>query len=621
MPAKPASQSPESPRSRAPRPAVPPPRIRIEDVRPRLDCGASAVKRTVGSTVAVSALVFADGHDTVRAELRYRPVGKGARWHRAPLASLPHDPDRYAGAFTADECGTWEFTVGAWIDAAATWRDELRRKVEAGQPDFAAELAEGAHLFGIEVPDAAAGLATTREVKRSPARPSRPLRVEVDSPLATFGAWYELFPRSFGGFRGVERVLPVLADAGFDVVYLPPIHPIGRTNRKGRNNALEADADDPGSPWAIGSDEGGHTEVHPDLGTIDDFDHLVGRAHALGLEIALDFAVQCSVDHPWLREHPEWFAWRPDGSVKYAENPPKRYQDIVNVRFDSEHWQELWRALLEVVQFWIAHGVRVFRVDNPHTKPLAFWEWLLAEVRHDRPDVVFLAEAFTRPAVMHALAKVGFNQSYTYFTWRNTRTELQDYVTELAGERAEYFRPNFFVNTPDILHEYLQLGGRPAFEARLVLAATLSPSYGMYSGFERCEATPLRPGSEEYLDSEKYAVRAGEVGGALFPLAARLNEIRRAHPVFRDLRAVTFLETANEQLLAYARGSGTDTVIVCVNLDPVASTEGVAEVVDALDLPSQFPVTDLLTGERYEWASGRNYVRLPPGGAHVLEVS
>ena len=601
-------------------PTQPPSRIRIEDVRPQLDCGRAAVKRTVGSDVTVSALVFADGHDVVRAELRHRQVGKD-KWRRTAMAPVLHDPDRFAAAFCADECGTWEFTVDAWIDAADTWRDELRRKVEAGQADLAAELAEGERLMDVELADADAGLATTAAVRRSRTRLLRPLRVEVDSELAAFGAWYELFPRSFGGFAGVEHVLPALADAGFDVVYLPPIHPIGRTNRKGRNNALVAGPDDPGSPWAIGGAEGGHTEVHPDLGTIDDFDRLVQRAGALGLDIAIDLAVQCSVDHPWLQEHPEWFAWRPDGTVKYAENPPKRYQDIVNVRFDTDTWRELWQALLEVTRYWISHGVRVFRVDNPHTKPLAFWEWLIGEVRRDRPDVVFLAEAFTRPAMMHALAKVGFSQSYTYFTWRNTKDELRDYVTELAGEAADYYRPNFFTNTPDILHEYLQRGGRPAFQARLVLAATLSPSYGIYSGFERCEATPLRPGSEEYLDSEKYEVHDGRVGGALLPLAARLNEIRRAYPGFRDVRAVTFLETANEHLLAYARGTGPDTVIVCVNLDPVAPAEGLAVVGDDLGLPWEFEVTDLLTGERYRWASGRNYVLLPPGGAHVLAVA
>jgi starch synthase (maltosyl-transferring) len=405
------------------------------------------------------------------------------------------------------------------------------------------------------------------------------------------------------------------------VLYLPPIHPIGRTNRKGPNNALRSRADDPGSPWAIGGEAGGHTDVHPGLGTIADFDRLVARAAELGIEIALDYAVQCSVDHPWLREHPEWFAWRPDGSVKYAENPPKRYQDIVNVRFDTDEWGALWQALLDVVRYWISHGVRVFRVDNPHTKPLAFWEWLIAEVRRDRPDAVFLSEAFTRPAMMHALAKVGFSQSYTYFTWRNTKSELCDYITELAGDSAEYFRPNFFTNTPDILHEYLQRGGRPAFEARLVLAATLSPSYGIYSGFERCEATPLHAGSEEYLDSEKYQVRRGEVGGALLPLAARLNEIRRACPAFRDVRAVTLLETANDSLIAYAKGTGPDAVIVCVNLDPHAAAEGIAEVGDDLGMPREFDVVDLVTDERYTWATGRNYVLLDPGAAHVLAIA
>ncbi|HEY1740865.1 MAG TPA: maltotransferase domain-containing protein [Acidimicrobiia bacterium] len=594
------------------------PRVRIVGVEPCVDCGRYAAKRVAGEPVEVVAVVVADGHEQVRAELRFRRDG-ARRWERAPMTPSEHDVDRYVASFVPDEPGTWELGVSAWIDAAATWRDELRRKAEAGQNDLSAELAEGAALLHTDIADVDTALATTDTVEVSRAALARPLTVTVDTERAAFGAWYELFPRSFGGFDGVAKVLPELVDLGFDVVYLPPIHPIGRTNRKGRNGALTATADDPGSPWAIGAAEGGHDAVHPDLGTLADFDRLVARARELGVDIALDFALQCSPDHPWLREHPGWFAWRPDGSIKYAENPPKRYQDIVNFRFDGPDADALWTALLGVVQHWVAHGVRIFRVDNPHTKPFAFWEWLIASVHAEHPDVVFLAEAFTRPAVMNTLAKLGFSQSYTYFTWRNTSAELAEYLEQLSTQ-ADWFRPNFFVNTPDILHEYLQHGGRPAFEARAVLAATLSPSWGMYSGFERGLNTPLRDGSEEYLDSEKYEVHEGAIGGDLSPLIRRLNEIRRSSGVFRRLDNVTFVDTANEQLVAYVKGRGHDAVVVCVNLDPYANATGLLTLPDTLDLPLGFVATDLLTGAEYGWHVGDNFVQLGPGGAHVLAV-
>jgi starch synthase (maltosyl-transferring) len=386
---------------------------------------------------------------------------------------------------------------------------------------------------------------------------------------------------------------------------------------------LTAAAQDPGSPWAIGGPEGGHTAIHPELGTIEDFDHLVARAQQTGIEIALDFAIQCSADHPWLTEHPEWFHRRPDGSLKYAENPPKRYQDIYNVNFDTEDWRGLWEALRDVVLYWVAHGVRIFRVDNPHTKPLPFWEWLIEEVRGHDPDVIFLAEAFTRRAMMRALAKVGFNQSYTYFTWKNSRWELQEYVSELANSGMQhYYRPNFFVNTPDILTEYLQHGGPPAFSARLVLAATLSPSYGVYSGYESFEHVAVRPGSEEYLDSEKYEVKQRALDGPLLGLVERLNHIRREHPALQALDNITFLETENDALVAYAKRSDSDVVIVVVNIDPGAAQEGVAVVPYDLGLPPVFAVGDALGGERFDWRVGRNYVRLDPGErvAHVLTV-
>ena len=444
-------------------------------------------------------------------------------------------------------------------------------------------------------------------------------KADVDRPLARFGAWYELFPRSWGGFEGVRARLPRLAELGFDVVYLPPIHPIGVSSRKGRNNALAAGAGDPGSPWAIGSELGGHDAIDPGLGTVEDFERLVAEAKELGIEIALDFAIQCSPDHPWLQEHPDWFNRRPDGTLKYAENPPKRYQDIYNLNFDSEDWRGLWQALLDVVLHWVEQGVIVFRVDNPHTKPVAFWEWLIHEVRKDEPEVVFLAEAFTRPAMMATLAKAGFSQSYTYFTWKNTKWELVEYMNQLTHSTLpEFFRPNFFVNTPDILHAYLQEGGRPAFEARLVLAATLSPSYGIYSGYEHAENVPVREGSEEYLDSEKYEAKKRALDGPLLPLVQRLNEIRRAHLPLRRLTGLQWLETESPHLLAYAKGEGTDAVICCVNLDPATGHDGVVIVPVQLGLPPAFRAHDLLSGDTFDWRIGRNYVGLGPGQAHVI---
>jgi len=594
---------------------TPPPRIRVLALDPTLDGGRYPVKRTVGDWVRVEATIVRDGHDVIGARLLYRGPGR-RRFAAAPLE--PAGDDRFVGGFEVTACGWWEYAVEAWTDRAATWREELRRKVEAGQEDLSGELAEGRLLLGVPDLDVERGLASTASDRHGVTR-SRVLAIDVDRELARFGAWYELFPRSFGGFAGVERILPRLAELGFDVVYFPPIHPIGRTGRKGRNGALVAEPGDPGSPWAIGSAEGGHEAVDPALGTIDDFDRLVARAQEHGLEIALDLALQCSPDHPWLREHPQWFRRRPDGTIKYAENPPKRYQDIVGLDWESEDWQGLWRAVLEVVLHWVRHGVRVFRVDNPHTKPLPFWEWLLGEVRREHPDVIFLAEAFTRPAMMRALAKVGFDQSYTYFTWKNTKRELEELMRDLVAD-ADFLRPNLFANTPDVLHAYLQTGGRPAFEARLVLAATLSPAYGIYSGFENVENVPLAPGSEEYLDSEKYELKQRALDGPLLPLVRRLNEIRRAHRSLQRVDNLTFLETANDALIAYAKRSPSDTVIVCVNLDPFAAQEGRATVPAALGLPGSFAARDLLADATLAWRTGDNDVRLGPGQAHVLAV-
>ncbi|TMM00292.1 MAG: alpha-1,4-glucan--maltose-1-phosphate maltosyltransferase [Actinobacteria bacterium] len=617
----------------------------MEDPRPLVDGGRYRAKAVAGDTYQVAALIFRDGPDILRAVVKSRPQG-AAEWREEPLHWIDaHEGgDRWAGSFPIDVQGIWEWTVEAWTDAFASWRSELERKVDARQPDLSGELSEGmlllrqaaeratgedrAHIEAAMAdgsPAAALDPALLEIVRRHPDRSDattlpRPIEINVDR--GRFGSWYELFPRSWGGFAGVERQLPRLAELGFDVLYLPPIHPIGRTNRKGRNNSLNAGPDDPGSPWAIGlHGVGGHTAIHPDLGTDEDFRRLVVAAREHGIEIALDFAIQCSADHPWLTEHPEWFNRRPDGTLKYAENPPKKYQDIYNVNWDCDDWRGLWQALLDVVLHWVERGVTVFRVDNPHTKPTPFWEWLIAEVRREHPDVIFLAEAFTRRAKMDTLAKVGFNQSYTYFTWKNARWELIEYVVELAySDERHYFRPNFFVNTPDILTEYLQHGGRPAFEARLVLGATLSPTYGIYSGFENVENVPVRPGSEEYLDSEKYEIKHRSLDGPLLPLIQRVNEIRRAHQALHHLDTVTFLDTANEALVGYAKRAWDDIVICVVNIDPRWAQEGVVVLPAELGLPPTFSVVDELGGDRYTWHLGRNYVRLEPGKSHVLTI-
>ncbi len=633
----------------------PPARIRILGVRPQIDGGRFAVKRTVGERLDVSAEVFRDGHDAIRAVLRYRAPAD-AEWQEAPMRWTDRevDGDRWAGSFVPDREGIWTYEVGAFTDHFATWHDEVSRKRAAGGEDLSSEVIEGAELLRAARPSAAlidgqridAALKVAEDedadleakldavlhprlleaVERDPERrdfvTGDPLGVEVERERARFGAWYELFPRSWGGFDGVRAQLPRLAELGFDVVYLPPIHPIGVKNRKGPNNALTAGPADPGSPWAIGSALGGHEAIDPDLGDVASFEALVGAAREHGMEIAMDFAIQCSADHPWLTEHPEWFNHRPDGTLKYAENPPKKYQDIYNLNFDSEDWKGLWEALRDIVALWVGRGVRVFRVDNPHTKPLPFWEWLIADIRATHPDVIFLAEAFTRRAKMMALAKLGFSQSYTYFTWKNWKWELTEYVNELAYEAGDYARPNFFSNTPDILTEYLVEGGPPAFEARLVLAATLSPTYGIYSGFESFENVPVKPGSEEYVDSEKYQLRERSLDGPLLPLVARLNEARRQNPALQFLSNVAWLETENDALIAYAKRTGDNTVIVAVNLDPHRTQEGIVNVPAWLGTAPAFRVRDLLDDQLYDWSIGRNYLRLAPGQrmAHLMRV-
>jgi starch synthase (maltosyl-transferring) len=629
--------------------AKPPNRIRIEHPAPTVDDGRWPVKRTVGDTVDVGADIFRDGHEVLRAVVRYKAPGD-RRWHESPLVAVDahHDGVRWEGAFTVEEPGLTQWTIQAWVDLFAGWRDELARKVDFGQPDLGGELSEGAVLLRAAAErasgEAARRLAAAAEAvltdpqvgldpellalveevqERTEATElPAPLQVDVDRTLARFGSWYELFPRSWGGFRGAREQLPRLAELGFDVLYLPPIHPIGHTNRKGANNTLTPGPDDPGSPYAIGDETGGHDAIHAELGTEEDFDALVAQAREHGIDICLDFAIQCSPDHPWLREHPEWFYRRPDGTLKYAENPPKKYQDIYNVNFGSEDWRGLWDALLGVVRHWVDRGVTVFRVDNPHTKPFAFWEWLIREVRADHPEVIFLAEAFTRRAVMRELAKIGFTQSYTYFTWKNERWELVEYLSELAHtEEAEYFRPNFFVNTPDILSDYLADGGPAAFPIRLILAATLSPSYGVYSGFEDYEHVQ-RPGSEEYLDNEKYEIKRRALDGPLLPLIQRLNLVRRANPALQRLENVTFLDAANDAILAYFKREGPNAILTVVNLDPDHAQEGLVQVPYELGVPPAFAVEDLLDGELHHWRLGGNYVRLDPAerAGHVLRV-
>jgi starch synthase (maltosyl-transferring) len=596
---------------------MPASRIHIQDLTPLVDCGRWPAKTCLGDRVRVAATVVRDGHEVLRASVRYRPRGDRG-WRETPLEFVGND--RFEGWLEPDALGRWEFRVQGWVDPYAGWLDEYDRKVAAGQTDLAGELSEGEARFGpgsVEDWRAAAPKLAARKGRET--TQSANLELDVDRPRARFGAWYELFPRSWGGFRGVAKALPQLAELGFDVVYLPPVHPIGRINRKGRNNAERSQPGDPGSPWAIGGAEGGHDAIHAELGTMAEFEALVADAHKHGIEIALDFAIQMAPDHPWLSEHPEWFQHRPDGSLKFAENPPKRYQDIHNVDWDGDEAEELWQALRDVLLGWCARGVRAYRVDNPHTKPVPFWEWVIAEVRQRYPDTIFLSEAFTRPAMMTLLAKAGFSQSYTYFTWKNTKAEILEWVEQVRSWAA-YYRPNAFANTPDILHEYLQVGGRPAFEARLVLAGTLSPSYGIYSGFEACENVPVRPGSEEYLDSEKYELRSRRLAGPLVPLIQRVNRLRRAHPALHRFENIVWIDTHNEFLVGYVKRWEDDAVVVVVNIDPFTEREGLAVMPHELGLPDEFAVVDELTDARFRWRTGRNYVKLAPGGAHVLAI-
>jgi len=642
-------------------------RVVIEEVKPKLDCGRLPIKRTLGDKVVVEADVFADGHDTVACALLYRRENE-ACWREMPMQSLGND--RWQAQFTVTELGRYFYTIEGWVDPFQTWRKDLLKRLQAGQ-DVRADL-----LVGVKLVEAAAGRASgadakrlndwgralRQEVNRKPAPqqevaldeelaalaaryPDRrfatryqELPASVDRVRARFSAWYEVFPRScatepgqHGTFRDLEGRLEYIAGMGFDVLYLPPIHPIGRQFRKGKNNVTDSGSDDVGSPWAIGSDEGGHKSIHPDLGTLEDFRNLIRRANEHGLEIALDVAYQCSPDHPYVREHPEWFRHRPDGTIQYAENPPKKYQDIYPLDFENSQWAEMWQELKSVVLFWMDQGVRIFRVDNPHTKPFQFWEWLIWEVKDRNPEVIFLAEAFTRPKIMYGLAKVGFTQSYTYFTWRNTKSELTEYFTELTqSDVREFFRPNLWLNTPDILPEHLQYGNRPAFITRLVLAGTLGANYGVYGpAFELCENQPREAGSEEYLNSEKYEIKHRDLNApeSLKELIKRLNLARRDNPALQSDWSLRFHSVDNDMLLCYSKSSDdlSNVFLVVVNLDFNYTQSGWIHLdlsALGLDPDRPFQADDLMGTGRYLWRGPRNFVELNPHilPAHVFRI-
>jgi starch synthase (maltosyl-transferring) len=634
----------------------------IDRVSPQIDCGRYRVKAIIGDEVEVSADILRDGPELLSAVVRYRGP-RDVRWREAPMAFV--DNDRWAGLFYPSAVGRYEYAIQAWTDHFSTWRRDLIKRLDAGQ-EVHTELEEGALLLEEHLPlipsrrrrgiERAADLLRTKDAPlqeriaavtdervvalmnkysdRRGATTTESLEMTVDRERARFGAWYEFFPRStgiagdHGTFKSAAARLPAIAEMGFDVVYLPPIHPVGEINRKGKNHALVAESDDVGSPWAIGSRHGGHTAVHPDLGTLEDFDDFVAEAKHLGLEVCLDYAIQSAPDHPWVTEHPEWFHHRPDGTIKYAENPPKKYQDIYPINFDTPDKEGLWRALKDVLDFWIARGVKIFRVDNPHTKAFPFWEWLIESLKADHPDLILLSEAFTKPKVMQTLAKLGFTQSYTYFTWRNSKWEIMEYLTELSrSEMVQYFRPNFFANTPDILHAFLQDGGPPAFKIRLVLAALLSPSYGIYSGYELFENVPFAPGSEEYLHSEKFELRPRDYDApkTLVPYITRINEIRRSHSSLSLLANLHFHRIDKDHLIAFSKSSPGDTILVVVNLNPFHWEEGTINVdLGALridDHARPYEVHDLITGSTYLWHGTHNYVRLDPEEpAHIFEV-
>ena len=637
-------------------------RVVIENINPSVDGGRFAIKRAAGESVRVEADAFIDGHSKIRVVIRDR-AASGGDWHETDMTSLIND--RWQGSFEVHQVGVHEFAIAAWVDPFATWQADMRKRAmadavqeidlttgaeivrqaaAASEGDAARSLDRLAQILISgrrgEAMEAAISESLTHLMREHAPRPfvteTAPMKILVDPVRGRFSNWYELFPRSassdpnrLGTLADVRDRLPTIAAMGFDVLYLPPIHPIGVMFRKGRNNSPQADPSDVGSPWAIGSSAGGHDAIDPQLGTLDDFDRLVQSASELGIDIAMDIAFQCSPDHPYVREHPDWFVHRPDGSIQYAENPPKKYQDIYPFDFECDDWKSLWSELRRIVLFWHGHGVRVFRVDNPHTKPFGFWEWLIAEVKDRDPSVIFLSEAFTRPKVMHRLAKLGFTQSYTYFTWRNEPWSIRQYYTELTTPPlVDFFRPNAWPNTPDILPEYLQTGARSAYIVRVVLAATLCASYGVYGPvFELLEGRALRPGAEEYLDSEKYQVQRWDINrpDSLADLLTRLNRIRRENPALQHDRTLKFHDADNPHVVCFSKTHGDSVILVAVNTDPFHTQWANLKLdLNALRLPGDqpFQVHDILTDERYRWQGERAIVKLDPGlsPAHVFAV-
>jgi starch synthase (maltosyl-transferring) len=644
-------------------------RVVIEEIQPQVDNGRYPAKRILGDSVTVTAAIFGDGHDHLAARLLYRH-GTSEDWKSTPLIALTND--LWSASFTVDALGTWTYTIEAWVDHFDTWCADLKKRLSAqstAAQDIPLALRTGAILLqqiaqrakgsdSKRLTDTAADLIRladsnlaqydyplTDEVLELASqypdltlatRYRQELPLWVDRERARYSTWYELFPRSaspdpsrHGTFADVQALLPSIAEMGFDVLYMPPIHPIGTAFRKGRNNNVVCTKDDPGSPWAIGSKEGGHKSIHAELGTLRDFDSLVAAAHEHKMELALDIAFQCSPDHPWVAEHPDWFIIRPDGSIQYAENPPKKYQDIYPLNFESPDWRGLWEGLRDVFTYWIRRGIRIFRVDNPHTKALPFWEWCIAETHKKYPDVIFLAEAFTRPHVMYSLAKAGFSQSYTYFTWRNTKDELEEYFQEISKPPVtDFFHPNLWPNTPDILHAALQTGGRPAFMQRVILAATLGANYGIYGpAYELGENLPAKPGSEEYLDSEKYEIRHWDrsSSNSLAPLITRLNQIRRDNIALHSDNSLHFHHVDNPNIICYSKSSNGNQILVAVNLDPHQEQAGWIDLdLKQLAIPhnENFEIEDLLTGTRYQWHDRSNYVALRPDvmPAHIFRL-
>jgi starch synthase (maltosyl-transferring) len=642
-------------------------RVVIENVTPEIDCGRFPAKRVIGDDVLIEADIFTDGHDCISAVLLYRKDDE-QDWTETPMQYQLND--RWSASFRVSQPGRYSYTVQAWVDHFETWRQDLVKKNNAGQ-DVSVELLVGAGLIdaaidravdkdakilkkyagslrssrepvseriGVALSEDIAGLMRSYPDRHFSTTYSKEIAIVVDREKARFSTWYEMFPRScamepgrHGTFKDCEARLPYIAYMGFDVLYFPPIHPIGYTFRKGKNNAASASQDDPGSPWAIGAESGGHKSIHPQLGTLEDFNNLLLKAKEYGIEIALDIAFNCTLDHPYVKEHPEWFRWRPDKTIQYAENPPKKYQDIYPLDFDTEDWRALWTELKSVVLFWIEQGIRIFRADNPHTKPFVLWEWLIREVKSEHPDVIFLSEAFTRPRIMYRLAKLGFTQSYTYFAWRNTKWELTQYLNELTQtDVREYFNPNLWPNTPDILTEYLQAGRKAAFMSRLVLAATLSASYGIYGpAFELCENKPKEPGSEEYLDSEKYEIKHRDIDNpdSLKDFIAQVNRIRKENTALWNNQSLVFHDVDNDNLICYSKHNEnfSNIIVVVVNLDPHHTHSGWVQIpLEQLGIDARRPYQahDLLDGSRYLWYGHRNYVELDPhtSPAHIFCV-